>query len=101
MAVASPATIDISGTVQVGSAATFFARIEPRFKEMEDKGVVEKTSHMVIMDESFTLTERQTQGMLIWLPPDSSSDATLARRVKIVTPCYDERGSFSHIELHI
>ena len=97
--IATGATVDYTGQVQVGSPATYYARVEPKYREVYRNGVIEKTSHMVILTEDFTATESQTRDMLVWMPGDSLGTTSAARRALIISPCYDENGSLDHWEV--
>lgn len=97
--VATGVTVDFSGQTQVGSAATYYCRIEPRYREVHRNGVIEKTTHMLILTEDFEVSEAQSRDMLIWLPNVSLATISDARRALSVAPCYDENNTLSHWEI--
>ena len=92
----SGATVDIAGQVQVGSAATQFARVEPTYREFTLNGTSERSTHIVIMDETFPLTEPQAREALFTIPTWPT-----ARRPKMVRYCYGERGELDHVEIEL
>lgn len=93
------ATIDAAGQVQVvaASVATCFGRVEPYYREIPVGSdiVDERTKHMVILDESFPLTEEACRAALFYLPAIASQ----GRRPKNVQYCYDENAALDHIEV--
>lgn len=97
--IAIPATLDIAGQVSTVSAATFLARVEPYYREIMVGGVVEKTTHMLILSDAVgsAITEIQMRSAQIWLPNQTA--AVDARRAKTVHYCYDEFGALDHLEL--
>lgn len=97
--IASPATVDLAGQVQVGSTATFWARIEPRYREVDVNGVIEKTSHFIVLDETTaaSISEFQFRSVQIFLP----ADPTVARRPRQTHYCYGEFGELDHIEVYV
>lgn len=99
---ASTATVDYAGQSQVGSPATTWARIEPRYREVPvgSSIVEERTNHMVICDETFPLSEWEARGSMFWIPADPYTGTTAnARRAKVVTFCYGEFGELDHVEI--
>ena len=94
---ASAATIDIGGQVSVGTVATCFGRVEPYYREVPvgSDSIDERTRHMVILDESFPLSEAVCRQAWFYLPgvPDQP------RRPKNVQYCYDENAALAHIEV--
>lgn len=92
--------LDAAGQVQVGSAATFPCRYESSFREIPVYGgVEERTMHTLILDETFSLSEAQARNALYWLPGFDLTDASVARRAKVVEYLVDEFGSLDHIEV--
>lgn len=90
-----------AGEVQVGSPATCFARIENRFREVPIYGgVEERTQHLVILDETFPVSETDTRDTLFWLPGTTVTTA-FARKAKIVHFCPDENGNLDHVEIYL
>ena len=99
---ASVATTDVAGQVQIGSIATVFSRVQPRYREVPVGTVIEeRTTHMIILDETFPLTEAQSRGALFWLPSEPLSDSASGRRPKVTHYCYDEYGALSHVEITV
>jgi hypothetical protein len=103
ISIATPATLDIAGQILTGTPFTAFARTEQRYREVTVNGVLEKTTHFVILDATTgaSVTQSSMRNVQIWLPGDSSSDVTLARRPKTVHYCVDEYGALDHVELFI
>ena len=93
---ASTATVDFSGQVQVGSTATAFARVQPRYREVPvGSGVIEeRTQHTIILAEDFPLTEDEARAAWYYLP-----GVDQARRAKIAHYCYGPEGELDHIEV--
>jgi hypothetical protein len=96
---ASTASLDYAGQVQVGSVATLWGRVEPRYREVPvGSGIVEeRTSHMVILDEAWPLSEAETRVCQFWLPGESLSAP--GRRAKVVLFSPDENGVLDHVEV--
>lgn len=94
---ASAASLDFAGQVQAGSVATCFGRVEPYYREVPvgSDSIDERTKHMLILDETFPLTESVCRSAWFYLPgvPDQP------RRPKNVQYCYDENASLDHIEV--
>lgn len=102
LAFATPTGVDAAGQATHGSTATCFARVEVKYREMPMYGgVEERTSHMIILSESWALTEAQTREALFWLPGNASTDAGAARRAKSVKFCIGERGELDHVEVGV
>lgn len=97
--IATSTTVDFSGQTQAGSTATYFCRIEPRYREIYRNGVIEKTTHMLILTEDFDVTESQSRDMLVWLPGISLGTLSVARRALSISPCYDENNALDHWEI--
>jgi hypothetical protein len=97
--IATGSTVDFAGQVQVGSTATYYCRVEPRYREIYRSGVMEKTTHMLIVPEELVVTEAQSREMLIWMPGVSLATISEARRALIVSPCYDENNVLDHWEI--
>jgi hypothetical protein len=94
---ASSASIDASGQVQTGTIATCFGRVEPYYREIPvgSDSIDERTRHMVILDETFPLSEAASRSAWFYLPGIS----TQPRRPKNVQYCYDENAALDHIEV--
>ena len=92
----SSSSADVYGQTVVVSAATCFARVEPRYREIPAAGGILRTTHMLVLDENAPALDLNSS---VWLPGDASSDTTLARRPKQVHPCYDENGALDHYEV--
>lgn len=90
------ASVDIYGQAQTATPATCFARVEPTFREIPAAGGILRTSHMLILAEDAPVIDLNAK---VWLPGDSVSDTTQARRPKLVHACYDERGRLDHWEV--
>jgi hypothetical protein len=96
---AKPLAPDAAGQVSYGAAKTYCARVEPMYRDFSvGAGTQEKTSHMIILDECFPITESEAREMQLWLPGDVV-DASTARRAKIVRACYGEFGTLDHWEI--
>lgn len=66
---ATGASLDFAGQLQVGSVATVFSRVEPRFREVPVGGQVEeRTNHFVALDSDWGVTEEAARNALYWLP---------------------------------
>lgn len=99
---AAPSGVDVSGQTTVGSTATLWARVEPQYREFSVNGTVERTTHIMIFDENFPMTEYATREAQFWIPATTSyAAADEARRPKLVTFCFDERGRLDHVELAV
>lgn len=96
---ASTATVDYAGQVQVGSVATCFARVETSFREIPvGSGIIEeRTRHMVIIDETWPLSQSETRVNQFWLPGDDITGP--GRRANRVHFAVDENGALDHIEV--
>lgn len=104
VAYSSTATLDYAGQSQVsaGSPATTWARVEARFREVPvgSSIVEERTSHIVILDESFPLSEWECRSSMFWIPADPyAGSADNGRRPKMVLYCTDELGRLDHVEV--
>lgn len=95
----STATANAFGEVQVGSAATALVRIQPTRREYEQfDGTMERTTHMVIMDGCSTTPTFESR---FWLLEGSPNTAAMARRPKIIHPCFGEFGELDHWEIFL
>lgn len=94
---ASTATIDIGGQVSPATSATCFGRVEPYYREIPvgSDSIDERTRHMLILDETFPLSEAASRAAWFYLPgiPDQP------RRPKNVQYCFDENAALDHIEV--
>ncbi len=99
--VATPTgALDAAGQAVVGSTATFPCRYECSFREVPIYGgVEERTMHFLVLDETFNLTPVQARNALFWLPGFDATDASLARRAKVVEYLPDENGVIDHVEV--
>jgi hypothetical protein len=95
---AVPSGLDSAGQVIVDVQATYPARVEPKYREVHFNGAVERTSHMIIVDEGFPITIREARGVLFWLPEDDP-ESDPGRRAKEVKTCTDEFGLLDHWEI--
>ena len=93
---ASSATVDFAGQVQVGSTATAWGRVEPRYREVAvGSGIVEeRTQHFLMLAEDFPLTEDEARAAWFYLP-----GVDQPRRAKITHYCADPEGGLDHIEI--
>lgn len=102
VAIASPASVDLAGQVLTGTPATFWARVEPRYREVNVNGVLEKTTHFVVLDESAgSISEANFRAVQIWLPNDTLGATDTVRRPRVTHFCYDENGLLGHVELWV
>lgn len=92
-------SVDEAGQVQTGTLRYYKARVEPHFKEVFIKGVEERTSHMLIVDERFPVTVREAIGIVLWIPGEDDPEVDPPRIPKVVHPCFGERGELSHWEI--
>lgn len=97
--IATGATVDFTGQTQVGSVATYYCRVEPRYREVHRSGIIERTSHMLIVPEELAVSESQARDMLIWMPGVSLATISEAKRALVVSPCYDEDNALDHWEI--
>lgn len=91
--------LDAAGQLTTGPRQTQRARVEPYFKEVQVRGVQERTTHKVILDETFPATVREAIGMLLWVPEEDDPDVDPPRVPKVIKPCYGERGTLDHWEI--
>lgn len=95
----SSATANLYGEILLGSTATAYCRLEARVRDYElETGVVGRTTHFLVLDSDVATPSLSTQ---FWLPGDSPSDATAARRPSRVHPCVGEFGELDHWELYL
>ncbi len=94
--VSTLSSMDANATPTYGSPASRSARVE------EDRQVITgangeqiTTSHRVIVEAAIAPSS------VLWLPGDSSADASLRREVLSVARFVDERGSDDHYELWV
>ena len=87
ISVASATGVDAAGDLSYGAPATRSARVVNVRDTVEKKdGTVLQTNIAIITETAIALTDR------VWLPGDSSADATLARRPEYVEKAVDEFG---------
>ena len=102
VAYASTSTVDFAGQTQVGSVATTWGRVEARFREVPVGSdiIEERTTHTVIMDETFPLSEWEARSTMFWIPADPYAGSSAnGRRPKLVLFCTDEIGRLDHVEV--
>ena len=95
---ASAATVDYAGQVLIGSTATAYARVEPRYREVPvgSSVIEERTQHFVMLAEDFPLTENQARAAWFYLP-----GVDQARKAKVTHYCMDADGLLDHIEIFL
>jgi hypothetical protein len=93
----SAATIDVGGQVSHATSATCFGRVEPYYREVPvgSDSIDERTRHMLILDETFPLSEEVCRSAWFYLPGVPAQP----RRPKNVQYCYDENAALYHIEV--
>ena len=93
---ASPASVDGTGKIVYGTAASRAAWVEreSRIVDMRD-GTKRQTTHLIIVESSIGDTDR------IWLPGDGSTDATKARVPAQVLAPLDATGAVDHYEVRV
>lgn len=97
---ASSATVNIYGETQVGSTATLYCRLESRTRTVErNDGTFVKLHGPLLIINAGTITP--TYGSRFWIPGDSPSTASLARRPAAIEPCVDENGALEHWEVEL
>ena len=93
---AATSTPTTSGDPTWSAAANVSARVVPKRTIMAGAGGEEiVSSYMIVVENSIGINDR------IWLPGDSSADATLARQPKAVDQGVDEFGNTSHFEVYV
>lgn len=104
VSIASVASVSSSGQPTFGAATAYSARVEedPKLLEQADQRngarTVIQTTHAIYLDS----TREPLCGDRLWLPGDSSSDATLAREVRQVVRLPGlTSGSTSHYEVRV
>lgn len=91
-------TANVYGEIVVGSAATYYCRMESRTRTVERMdGTFEATRAPLMILDSSTFTP--TFETRFWLPGNSASSAAFGRRAKHIEICVDENGAVSHWEL--
>lgn len=91
--VAARSTVNAYGEASYGSASSVSARVEEERRRLETRdGTFVETSHRIYTETAITHESR------IWLPGDSTADATLAREVLEVHPIVGELGTVDHYE---
>lgn len=86
--VATPSSMDSAGTITYGSPASRAARVELSDSFVDSSTGQERVSSHSILTESEITTDSR-----IWLPGDSSADATLSRHPIGVRKAVDELGA--------
>jgi hypothetical protein len=90
---ASASTVSNTGQITYAAAASFTARVEEEYREVQTPvGTLQRTTHRIYT------TTALLAGQRVWLPGVSSSDATLAREVLEVHTITDELGAVHHYE---
>lgn len=97
------ATSNEFGETVVGSAATFYCRLESRERRTENAAgtFVVTRQPLLILDSTVTSTGTPDFDTRIWLPGTSSGTASLARQPKFVHLCVDELGRPDHYEIEV
>lgn len=96
ISVATLSSRNAAGDPTYGTPATVSAWVERENKVIHSSvGEERVTTHIIITEDAITETDR------IWLPGDSSADATLARRPAIVDAILDELTQVTHYETRV
>ena len=96
IAVKTRSSVDAYGQATYGSASNIAARVEEERRRIDrGGGTFVETTHRVYTESAITYEDR------IWLPNDSSSDATLAREPLEVHSIVGELGTVDHYEVVI
>lgn len=94
--VAAISSVSSYGDPTYGTPAAVDARVEPDVREIVGvSGERMVTSYRVITEAAIAINSR------IWLPGDSSADATLARHPMKVTSFPGEDGNTHHYECYV
>lgn len=94
---AAASSVSATGQVTWAAATTAAAYIEPSTRILEQAdGTKVATSHMIVTEAAITTAMR------VWMPGDSASDATKARRPLRVDTFYDVDGAtLDHYEVWV
>lgn len=92
IAYAAASSRDSHGDITYGSTSTGIkARVIRRPQTVTSSaGEVLVSDVQILTETAIGINDR------VWLPDDSSSDATLARTPKAIATAVDEKGSYSH-----
>ena len=95
--VASPGSVDTYGQITYSAPTAVKARVEyrPKIGSKPGEGEEGESDTFVITESAISIVDR------IWLPGDSQSDPTLARRPMSVLRLPDERGAVDHYETRV
>jgi hypothetical protein len=92
--VAARSSVDSYGQATFGAASNVAARVEEERRRIERRdGTFVESTHRIYTETAITYESR------IWLPGDSTSDATLAREPQQVHSIVDELGTVHHYEV--
>ena len=99
---ADESTVSSTGVPTYGSPYAVSARVEPSNADAEGiAGGEPQTRHLLILptvkQDGTTFTP--TVSGRVWMPDDSSADATLGRKPLSVVMLPDERGAADHYEV--
>lgn len=96
ISVAAPTGVGNDGELSYAAPITAAARVEPldRTRELE-RGTQAGSTHRIYTETQIKMDHR------VWLPGDSSADATLARRPKFILELVDEFGNLDHYEVDL
>ena len=88
ISVASASSVDAAGDISYAAPATRSARVVNVRDTVENNdGTILKTTVAIITEAAIALSDR------VWLPGDSSADATLARVPRYIERAIDEFGN--------
>lgn len=95
-----PASVDSAGTETFGTATSFLCRSELQEVMHGPMYIPRAGEDVEWMHLLFTITDIPRNAR-IWLPGDSTSDTSLARKIRRKETVRDEEGVISHYEVYI
>lgn len=96
ISLASPTGVGNDGELSYAAPTSVAARVEPLDKTRElERGTQSGSTHRIYTETQIKMDFR------VWLPGDSSADATLARRPKYILELVDEFGNLDHYEVDV
>lgn len=96
ISVAAPTGVGNDGELSYAAPVDIVARVEPLDRSRElARGTQSTSTHRIYTETHIKMDHR------VWLPGDSSADATLARRPKYVLELVDELGNLDHYEIEV